>query len=712
MTFPPTEFSQDKSSSNPNTVDPGVTFDSTWWIASLLSVPLAKLIEILDHFGTSSYNKIDSTNNSIPQSFVRCHLAKELYERLFIWVSRAINRSLDELSATSNVSRNSLMLVDIPLINIAQTNSFNGLCLNFLNEKLHQIFIRNEIVDIQSICESEMDTDLERITPNISLNILELFENPSNGILNQHLTRNPANDARTFIDRVGLYCKRSQNNFIISHFGKPIVYRFTDVLFDDGGVSIAVDDLMKQSSNKYIQQIWNIGDQNRSSRGIAFLRIHNAYYHLLNKLQGRDLFYLRCIDPFRTQETLFVDQNVAMQLQAYNIYEQALVLDLCKIQRYQHLKDFVQRYKMLSPVRNTMFALPVDPSTMAINALEIVKSYNLVKSIFIGKSYAFFQDEESFYTLEGNRACDMENIVIVLQSAFRSWYQRRLTIKEEAATVIGRWYRMATVRKYFQALLEANLNTENAKSITGPRVPAILGKSIDDFARIFLRWQALNKSKQQLKSYTRIIELREIGCKILLNRPNFMITSFGQIWKGNYLADMSHMDAFMYVRKMHSLKLQDSFNEILFSSNAIKMNSRVEEDYRSLVFTDRSVYKLDPVKKFIVKKRPIPIREFIGIDITGESDQLAVLRSARQHDLVFHLDTNPLGGDRICELVCTLCYLYSKRDIPFKVNIVKFIKANFERDSYIINLVPGDRVAFKKSGTMVLMTTPTCAKIT
>jgi myosin-1 len=70
--------------------------------------------------------------------FTRDTLAKALYSKLFDWLVKKVNDAI----ATTDDSGTLIGVLDIYGFEIFDFNSFEQLCINFVNEKLQQIFIQ------------------------------------------------------------------------------------------------------------------------------------------------------------------------------------------------------------------------------------------------------------------------------------------------------------------------------------------------------------------------------------------------------------------------------------------------------------------------------------------------------------------------------------------------------------------------------------------
>jgi len=76
--------------------------------------------------------------NIVQATAVRDALAKAIYNNLFDWIVSRVNISLGALSG----GEKSIGILDIYGFEIFEKNSFEQLCINYVNEKLQQIFIQ------------------------------------------------------------------------------------------------------------------------------------------------------------------------------------------------------------------------------------------------------------------------------------------------------------------------------------------------------------------------------------------------------------------------------------------------------------------------------------------------------------------------------------------------------------------------------------------
>jgi len=82
---------------------------------------------------------VDVTNNVQQADQTRDALAKGLYSRLFDYLVKRINEAFQLRGNQANIL--SLGILDIYGFEIFAKNGFEQFCINFVNEKLQQIFI-------------------------------------------------------------------------------------------------------------------------------------------------------------------------------------------------------------------------------------------------------------------------------------------------------------------------------------------------------------------------------------------------------------------------------------------------------------------------------------------------------------------------------------------------------------------------------------------
>lgn len=86
-----------------------------------------------------SNSVIDVSLNVQQATNTRDALAKALYSRMFDWIIQAVNKAIHK--NTGNDKLLSLGVLDIYGFEVFDKNGFEQLCINYVNEKLQQVFI-------------------------------------------------------------------------------------------------------------------------------------------------------------------------------------------------------------------------------------------------------------------------------------------------------------------------------------------------------------------------------------------------------------------------------------------------------------------------------------------------------------------------------------------------------------------------------------------
>jgi myosin-1 len=106
-------------------------------IAELLKVPADVLDTCLTNKTiTSATEKISIPLNLEQAYYARDSLAKSLYGKLFEYIVESANIAIKTDSSSTSIG-----VLDIYGFEIFENNGFEQLCINFVNEKLHQLFI-------------------------------------------------------------------------------------------------------------------------------------------------------------------------------------------------------------------------------------------------------------------------------------------------------------------------------------------------------------------------------------------------------------------------------------------------------------------------------------------------------------------------------------------------------------------------------------------
>jgi myosin heavy subunit len=82
----------------------------------------------------------------LPMEKKRCiegrdSMAKALYENLFIWMVEHLNKKVSQGDLSGRSSIKTVKMLDIYGFEVFKVNSFEQLCVNYTNERIHQIYL-------------------------------------------------------------------------------------------------------------------------------------------------------------------------------------------------------------------------------------------------------------------------------------------------------------------------------------------------------------------------------------------------------------------------------------------------------------------------------------------------------------------------------------------------------------------------------------------
>ncbi len=177
--------------------------------------------------------------------YTRDAFAKAVYSRLFDWIVSRINKSLSTKNIKSEVitekSVKTIGVLDIYGFEIFESNSFEQFCINFVNEKLQQIFIEKTIHQEQEEYKREgiKWTEIPFFNNKI---VCELVEKKPLGILafldEECLLGGNASD-KSFLDKLQRNFKdhkhfekvqKCDTDFVVKHYAGDVRYNVNGFL--------------------------------------------------------------------------------------------------------------------------------------------------------------------------------------------------------------------------------------------------------------------------------------------------------------------------------------------------------------------------------------------------------------------------------------------------------------------------------------------------
>lgn len=380
-----------------------------------------------------------------------------LYENLFLWLVREINKRVKCAKVTDYQL---LGILDVYGFEIFDCNTFEQLCINYANERLHCYFINDYLV---GQCD-EMISEGFEIDPVVDLgdylervNLIDgnisIF-----GIVNEECLVKRFNNDIFINTRIVDALKNRKHfkgspgdfgaQFTIKHFAGDVTYDTRSMLFKNRDK--IPDDILiflRSSNFDFLLEILKKETIQRRSQTLL-TKFRSSLDKLMMELDKGNAHYIKCVKPNACQRSnCFDDEYFLSQLKING------VLDIIKLsfQNYSIKINFESLIKEFVGKNSTRpFYQPYMVETF--NALQAV----LRKDIHVGRKLVYLT-EKGYHAFEVVVHLKLSNDVRKIQKCWRKHYARR----QIAARVI-----QAFVRRYF-VLSDRSSSTDDNLSVNG-----------------------------------------------------------------------------------------------------------------------------------------------------------------------------------------------------------------------------------------------------
>jgi myosin-1 len=400
---------------------------------------------------------IESPANPSQALATRDALAKAIYNNLFDWIVERVNISLKARGTPAN----SIGILDIYGFEIFEKNSFEQLCINYVNEKLQQIFIQLTLKTEQEEYAREQIqwTPIKYFDNKIVCDLIESVRPPGVFSALKDATKtahaDPAACDRTFMQAInGMshpHLTPRQGNFIIKHYAGDVSYTVEGITDKNKDQLLkGLLNLFSQSSNHFIHELFphEVDQDNRKAPPSAGDKIKQSANDLVATLMKAQPSYIRTIKPNENKSpTEYNVPNVMHQIKYLGLQENVRIRRAGFAYR-QTFDKFVERFYLLSP--QTSYAGDYTwTGDSKSGAKQILKDTSIPQEEFqMGVTKAFIKAPETLFALEHMRDRYWHNMAIRIQRVWRAY----LRIRVEAATRIQRVWRKKRVGAEFLAL--------------------------------------------------------------------------------------------------------------------------------------------------------------------------------------------------------------------------------------------------------------------
>uniref|UniRef100_A0A8C3AT49 Osteoclast-stimulating factor 1 n=1 Tax=Cyclopterus lumpus TaxID=8103 RepID=A0A8C3AT49_CYCLU len=507
---------------------------------------------------------INVTLNQEQATYTRDALAKALYARLFNYLVEAINKAIQKPHEEFSIG-----VLDIYGFEIFQKNGFEQFCINFVNEKLQQIFIELTLKAEQEeyVQEGIKWTPIEYFNNKIVCDLIENKLNPP-GIMSvlddvcatMHAKGEGADG--TLLQKlqaaVGTHEHFNSWNsgFVIHHYAGKVSYdiagfceRNRDVLFPD------LIELMQSSEQNWASQAND----------------------LVKTLMKCTPHYIRCIKPNETKRPKDWEESRGRHQVEYLGLRENIRVRRAGFAYRRVFNKFMQRYAIL-----TAETWPCWRGPEQQGVLHLLRSVNMDNDQYqMGRTKVFVKNPESLFLLEEMRERKFDTFARIIQKSWRRYIARKKyeQMREEASDIL---YNSKERRKNS---INRNFVGDYLGLEQRPELRQFLAKRERvDFA------DSVNKFDRRFKSIKRDLILTPKGIYLIGREKVKKGPEKGQIKEVSRLQEIQD-DFFILHESQYDSLLESNF-KTEFLSLLLKRCEDVTKRKLTISFTDRLEFRV------------------------------------------------------------------------------------------------------------------------
>ncbi|KAI7904550.1 P-loop containing nucleoside triphosphate hydrolase protein [Cokeromyces recurvatus] len=386
--------------------------------------------------------------NMVQAIAVRDALAKSLYERLFEWIVMRVNISLQSRSS----HQYTMGVLDIYGFEIFEENSFEQMCINYVNEKLQQIFIELTLKAEQEeyVREQIQWTPIKFFNNKVVCDLIEekrppgIFAALNDACATAHADSSAADNS--FVQRLGFLSSNPHfesrgSKFLIRHYAGDVLYN-VEGMTDKNKDSLLKDllNLATSSTNSFISNTLfpeRMDPNSKKRPPTAGDKIKASCNTLVTKLMQCHPSYIRTIKSNDNRSaTEYDEKRVLHQIQYLGLCENIRVRRAGFAYRTTFDK-FVERFYLLCPTTGYAGEYIWNKDARS-GALEILKYNNIPTDEWqMGTTKVFIRHPETIFALESLRDKYWHNMATRIQRAWRAYVRYKI----ECAKKIQRFWR-------------------------------------------------------------------------------------------------------------------------------------------------------------------------------------------------------------------------------------------------------------------------------
>ncbi|KZS93344.1 hypothetical protein SISNIDRAFT_441173 [Sistotremastrum niveocremeum HHB9708] len=385
--------------------------------------------------------------NPAQASSGRDALSKAIYNNLFEWIVARVNVSMKPRTAHANV----IGVLDIYGFEIFQHNSFEQLCINYVNEKLQQIFIELTLKTEQEeyVREKIKWTPINYFNNKVVCDLIEekrppgIFAALNDATATAHADPSAADNS--FVQRLSALSSNAHfeprgAQFLVKHYAGDVMYEISG-MSDKNKDALIKDllDLVASSGNEFLQVLFpDRPDPNSKKRPpTASDKIKGSAAALVENLMKSQPSYIRTIKPNQNRSSSEYDTKAILHQIKYLGLQENIRVRRAGFAYRNTFEKMVERFYLLSPATSYAGEYIWQGSPQS-GCERILKDTGIAKEEWqMGVTKAFIKNPETLFALETMRDRYWHNMAARIQRAWRNY----MRYKHECARRIQRFWK-------------------------------------------------------------------------------------------------------------------------------------------------------------------------------------------------------------------------------------------------------------------------------
>ncbi len=402
--------------------------------------------------------------NPVQAAARRDAISKALYEKLFDLIVERINVALAINASSANAVDPdeilSISVLDIYGFEIFQQNGFEQLCINYVNEKLQQIFIELTLRAEQEEYEREgiawkpipffnnkiVCDLLDSARPAGVFRILDDMVKTLHGSQDAPAVDRKFLETSTQIHGSHKHFVNTSGAFTIKHYAGDVVYTCKGAFVESNKDSLNADLYLaiNASSDKLVQRLFPALDELDPNKGKASVssassKIRTQCAALVTALMDCQPHYVRCIKSNDQKKPLTIDaKRVQHQVQYLGLLENIKVRRAGFAYRAEYHR-FLSRFGILSSATYPEWKGTDKDGCRKILAAVAKLIPGLDKEeAQLGKTKIFVRQPESYFAIERLREARLGDFVAAIQRAWRRYKSTKDFVVMQSA--MAKWF--------------------------------------------------------------------------------------------------------------------------------------------------------------------------------------------------------------------------------------------------------------------------------